>query len=212
MINKYRKNVYLTHIFDTDKIMVKTEITKEKGGVCDMIIVPERQEYTLDFAGHKILAGVATKDDEKVLTISFDDKVISTTKVDVDDVVSYSNVIADGVLQYIRSKKDKYADLVMHHADKIKLVSITITMATNNYGLDMNMILVIEKGYYTFKTFSPNMEDKLVCQLKAYSFTEAYEKLRTITGYADVMVDGVGVHLTDYVHDRIVEKFEWFEK
>lgn len=172
-------------------------------------IIPVKMKYDFCMHNHTMQAVAEHLNLARRFSFHFDDKVVSEKVVPEGDLMTDDDWIRDLVENYCKNNTGVYADLFKRHSDKVHLVSKTIDFVIEDYGINLDAHVTIEKGIYNFKVKAANSDDVFSGSFKAENFSEVLEKIRIFTSVLGEMSKEFSANLDELSNDKVEEWIKW---
>lgn len=175
----------------------------------DVKIIPESLEYKFKIVNHTAKASLVHVAGVRKVSYYFDDKLIDEKVVPGGELLSDDDCIVDIVQEYAKTNTGVYADLFNNHADRINLLSKTMTLTVESGMFKVHFASTWEKGFFSFSVNSNEGKDTINCKIEANDFLEAYEKARFLLYGMENMNGEIAKHFSELASDKIMEIIKW---
>ena len=172
-------------------------------------MIPIKVEYDFFMKNHRMKAVAEHLELERKFTFYFDEKVVSEKIVSSGDLLTDDDCIRDLVENYCKDHTGAYADLFKNHSDKVYLVSKTIDLMIENFGINLQTHVTVEKGKYCFKVNENNGNDVISGSFRAENFSEVLEKVRILTSILGEISKEFSENIDELSNDKVEEWIKW---
>lgn len=176
-----------------------------------MNIIPVKTEYNFEVLKHTAKATLEHIAGVRKTEFYFDDKLVGSKTVAEGQLLSDDDCIADIVSEYTRNNTGVYADIFGRHTDKVYLVNKKVTAKVDAGAFVVDIFVKCEKGSYQISLSTNGGKDKIVCQMAAADFSEAFEKSRILLYGMEDMNSELSKHFNELSNDQIMEIIKWKE-
>lgn len=170
-------------------------------------ITPLKIEYTFQIKEHVLKASAEHLELARRITFYFDDKVVSEKAVPPGDFYTDDDCISELVENYCKNQVGVYADLFRWHSDKVHLISKTLDFEIENYGIKINVHVIVEKGRYTFEV--KNEKDTFEGRFSAENFSDVLEKARIFSTTLAELSNNFSSHINELANDKVEAWIKW---
>ena len=172
-------------------------------------ITPKKIEYNLQIKDHTMRATVIHNTDSRKISFFFDEKVVSEKTLSQGDFMTDDDCISELVRNYCNSNTGVYADLFKRHSDKVHLAYKTLEFVIENYGIEMHVLVTVEKEKYYVEAKANNGEDVFSGTFRSLNFSEVLEKVRMFTTTLVEISDRFSSHINELSNDKVEEWITW---
>lgn len=172
-------------------------------------ITPVKIEYNFKIKEHTLKASTEHFENERKISFYFDNKLVASENVPLGDFLTDDDDIRNLVENYCKNKTGVYADLFKNHSDKVHLVYKTLEFIIENYGMQMNALVTVEKAKYYVEVSGNNGSDVFSGTFMSDSFSEVLEKVRMFTSTLTEISDKFSTHINELSNDKVEEWIKW---
>ncbi|MGN0311959.1 MAG: hypothetical protein ACI4CC_04215 [Lachnospiraceae bacterium] len=172
-------------------------------------MIPIKVEYDFTMKNHRLKAVAEHLESERKFTFYFDEKVVSEKMFSSGDFLTDDDCIRDLVENYCEDHIGAYADLFKRHSDMVHLVSKTIDFVIENFGINIQAHIIVEKGKYFFEVNENNGDDVFSGSFRAENFSEVFEKVRIYTSILGEISKKFSENINELSNDKVEECIKW---
>ncbi len=147
--------------------------------------------------------------DSRKVSFVFDGKVISEKSLPNGDYTTDDTCISELVRNYCKFNAGVYADLFKRHSDKVHLVNKTLEFVIENYGIELFVLVTVEKEKYHVEAKTKSGDDSFTGTFKSMNFSEVLEKVRMFTSTLVEISDRFSSHINELSNDEVEDWIKW---
>lgn len=174
-----------------------------------MNIKPVKTEYLLESMGHKLTAILEHKDDVRLITYSFEDRIVTEKEVENGSYWTDDDYIRKVAESYFVEHKGVLQDLFDNHADKIVLKEKTSSFVLDNSGFEIDLTVREVKGVFEVQISSMGGADVLCGKFSADNEAESLEKLRIFLNTMQGINKELTANINEFTNDKVEEYIKW---
>jgi len=172
-------------------------------------IIPIKIEYNFKIKEHKLRASTEHLENSRKVSFYFDNKLVASENLPAGDFLTDDDIIRNLVENYCKNKTGVYADLFKNHSDKVHLVNKTLEFVIENYGMQMNALVTVEKEKYFVEVRGNHGSDIFSGTFESENFSEVLEKVRIFTATLTEISDKFSTHINELSNDKVEEWIKW---
>lgn len=174
-----------------------------------MNLKPIYATYVFSIPNHTIIATAKHKDNEREISYFYDDKLISQRSVPDGDLLSDDDYIRDLVENHCKTSIDAFSDLFNNHSNKILLISKSVKVLIDNFGIEIMAIVKVYNNRHEIELSTLDGEDKFSGTFASNNFPDVLEKLRLFINTLSGVSSDLTTHIDELSNDKIEALIKW---